>query len=218
MSVFEAFEEPQCGVDAIIVREKDVQPKQHKEYNGAYVIIGFPKCGQISLQNYLVKRFPNKVCERPELVWRRDGVKYYKEHYASRGCIPIMIIREPIDRIWSHFWYGHYAQRGWKLEEYLNFVKEDDNHLGELNPVSESNYGKWIKQWSFCNPIIITLEEMKKNPDFPKDNTTANKRKLGDEMPFMCGEDRRICEKYIKRECEEQKLPSWSKDYWKKGL
>jgi len=78
MSVFEDFEEPNMAIDAIIVRDK---PIRKTTYDGAFVILGFSKCGQVSLQNYLQKRFPTKKCDRPELVWRRNGVKFYKENY-----------------------------------------------------------------------------------------------------------------------------------------
>jgi len=62
---------------------------------------------------------------------------------------------------------------------------------------------------------------MIKNPYFPKDNVTAEQRpavKGMGGMPEITKEVKEIIEKYLKREVDEQKEPSWSVDYWKKDL
>lgn len=138
-----------------------------------YLVIGFPKCGQTSLAEYLHKRFGSEnVADRAEIIWKSDGVHLFEINgYAELGYRPIVIIRDPIERIWSDW---NHLGRGYGFKTFEEYISNRNNvglgGLGEYNPIVRSNYEKFIKRWKKYDPIVLELEEMQKNPNFGHQN------------------------------------------------
>lgn len=87
----------------------------------------------------------------------------------------MFILRDPIERMWSHYNYAINPNKdGWKIEA-NSFIDAIDKYP-EL--VEGSAYHKWLSRWSKYNPAIVHLEDMIKYPDFPKSNWTRIKGKM----------------------------------------
>jgi len=188
-----------------------------------YVILGFPKCGQISLMNYLTDRYPLWNIRREELVWRRSGVKDFEDAYWNKNghFRPLIILRDPIKSCWSLYWYMFHGdlnneQKFMTYEDFLTTPKYE-GAMGEKNPISCFNFNKWLKRFYKYNPIIVDMEEMIKNPDFPHDNTTLKHRpyieKIYGKMPEMTSYQKELTKKLLEKEIQEHSEPCWSVDY-----
>ena len=186
-----------------------------------YAVIGFPKCGQVSMQEYLAKRYNDVYrIDRPELIWRRSGVKDFEEQYHNYGVKGIIITRNPVKACWSYYWYIHYGTEGTRYMEYEDFLTQKiySDPLGEKNPISCYNFEKWIKRFQKFNPIVVRLEDMIENKNFPLLNTTIGNRpdvktRFDGKMPEMTEEQRTLTEKLLKKEIQDHPDPYWSVDY-----
>jgi len=117
-----------------------------------YSIVGSPKCGTSSLGEYM-RRLGYDVTE--DELYFSD-----KEHYPYTDRIPIIILRDPVERAWSDF----------------NFFS---NWHDTLEKACEwSKYEKHTKAWN--NPIIFHLEELQTIKDFPHHNENTTKSSLDD--------------------------------------
>ena len=117
-----------------------------------YSIVGVPKSGTSSLGEYM-RKYKFDVIE--DEMWFMDAKKYYQMDKERLNRIPIIITRNPIERVWSHYY----------------FFKESLKKSCEC-----SKYAKYIKTWN--NPIIFKLECLKKLEDFPHHNENTTKPKL----------------------------------------
>lgn len=144
-----------------------------------YCIIGVKKCGTTSLEKWM--RQNKYTCKRKESFvnlgqigshgidgygpkWTgMTGAQYYKKH--RKGWIPVMILRDPIKRIFSHYHYKQNHQRGdfYEIKD-RNLKDALDNHP-EL--VECSNYDKFLDEWSELSPIILYFEDVIKWDGFP---------------------------------------------------
>lgn len=131
-----------------------------------FYIAGIEKCGSTSLEKYLVDKGFNIVREESNYC-RSFGVKKYKLQYPDYQTL--FIIREPIERIWSHYNYKRYYQDGDRREIKSSFEESITKHPEMINA---SNYEKWLKKWESTNPVVIKLEDLEKQSDFPRKNTT----------------------------------------------
>ena len=150
-----------------------------------YVIIGFPKCGQVSLVEWLKKQGHEAI--RNDIIWKIDAVQTIKQNYIDKGYIPIIITRDPVERIWSGFNYWHYRTRGITLPDYLK-MESYNTSIGEENPIKQSDYLRYAEPYKKYNVIIYKLEELQEIPGFPHENKTQKKE------PFAPGLRRMIDE------------------------
>lgn len=164
-----------------------------------YLVIGFPKCGQTSLAEYLHKRFGSENnADRGEIIWKPDGIELFEKNGYAENYRPVIIIRDPIKRIWSDW---NHLGRGYgfkTFEEYLQNKKQEGfGGLGEYNPVKRSNYEKYIKRWAKYDPIVLELEEMQKNPNFPHHNKGTEYDEKYNDIPQHY---RELCESFLMAE------------------
>jgi len=165
------------------------------------VLVGFPKCGQVSMQQYLQHMFPGNP-SRHEIGWRDDAIAKWEEivysHRKSR-VTPVFVIRDPIERMWSAFLYMG-------LPNIPDFPTYLINRLyqpyGEGNPVMESNYAKWIKPWEKFKPVVVEMEEMALNPNFGKLNATKDVKYKNAEMPDFPDHFRKLATNLLELEME----------------
>ena len=151
------------------------------EKNRRFITVGFPKCGQVSMQDYLDKRF-GKI-KRAEIGWRDDAVEKWNDivrNFKEFDLTPVFAIREPIQRMWSAWTYFGKSHAP-DFPTYL--INRLYQPYGEGNPIMASNYWKYIRKFEKFNPIVLDLEAMSANPDFPKLNTTAEVKFKNDTVP-----------------------------------
>ena len=82
-----------------MLKKKSKQP--------GFLIIGFSKCGQTSLNIYLDKRYPTLINRKLEIAWSVNAIEQYEQKYKNKPFRPIFITRDPILRMWSgynYFW------------------------------------------------------------------------------------------------------------------
>jgi hypothetical protein len=134
-----------------------------------FVVIGFIKCGQSSLIEYLRREHDLPVIDsngdplvrRNECIWQHDGVKTM-EKLDKQGFKCVIILRDAVERIWSSYYYfGHY--RKMTYEKYL--ALEGSNSHGEENPIKQSNYNYWINKFEKFDPLIFHLEDISSKMD-----------------------------------------------------
>ena len=133
---------------------------------GDYVIIGFPKAGTVSLQNFLRKKKKKKI-HRRELIYLDDGPDIFEKNY--KGCIPVIIKRNPIDRLWSAYNYYQWLKsipfKEWVLNE------KHINQIGTNSPIKSCDYDYFIKRFERFNPQICDLESNKGSFEVLNSNT-----------------------------------------------
>jgi len=140
-------------------------------------IIGFPKCGSSSLRNYFRIRYPKKeVASFPSAsLYHPDWLTICGGRCSQPDILSVIITRNPVERIWSAYWW---SQR-WNtsqtkhptFEEFLHWTppSKEWRYLtsGLFDPIDCCDYEKYMKPALKFNPIILRLEDMQKNPNFP---------------------------------------------------
>ena len=134
-----------------------------------YVIIGFPKSGQISLIEYL--KAQGNEAEKYDMIWHDSALEMIRDRY--RGFPEtrfVIIIRDPIERMWSGYRFWHYHEH-MTFEKYTHFYGQSKT-LGSENPVIQSNYTNWLERIESLDPWLVDFEEIVKLPNFPHENKT----------------------------------------------
>lgn len=131
-----------------------------------FAILGFPKCGTQALQNHIMSKF-GKVCRNLEVAYRKKGVNSWS-HPDNIGMTPIIIYRDPVERIWSAYHFFKYFKESKKLSfpEFLNYKDEAMQSIGCNDPIACSDYEYYIQKWkgvAGCEDIIIIKFEEAKN-------------------------------------------------------
>ena len=153
--------------------------------NVAYIIIGVVKCGTTSLEKWMKQEGYNVL--REESLFKEgdvgssfsygDGLERYKRNHRARK--PILVLRDPIKRIFSHYHYKQNHQSGDIYEIHEKTLDEAlENHPELLNA---SNYEKYLKKWSEVNPIIVYFEDLIKLDGFPHETKCDCGVKMTDE-------------------------------------
>lgn len=152
-----------------------------------YAIIGFPKCGTVSLEEYLKRDKKNEVIRVvPEIAWLPNAHRTYKAYYSE--YTPVLITRDPFDRLWSAYrFYTFFHGVTW--EEFLNGNDPRYHFIGCSKIKGKWDYTPHINRFAEWNPLVFSLEEMQKRPDFPHNNKTDR-----EEMPLQF---RQMVEAYI---------------------
>jgi hypothetical protein len=145
------------------------------------IVIGFPKCGQHSLVRYLLGR--GYDVKREDIIWRSTSPQEIKERYPDR--LPVIITREPVEMIWSSYWYWPYHDI-MTFEEYLDYEVKPESSLGTESPIDHADYSKFIRR--FPKALVLELEEMVKNPNFRRENETPSKPEISNHEREMIEE------------------------------
>lgn len=142
------------------------------------LIIGARKCGTTSLQFYLESILGHDVIRHEQLFTRHDGVRYWKKHYPDRT--PVVILRNPLQRIESDYSYTPYGGTSNRDRNFIDYLMEKNysGRWGDRNPISQSNYLKWLSNWRDTPLIIFNLHAVQKNKGFPVQNQTKDKMTL----------------------------------------
>jgi len=146
---------------------KNYQKRKQSIKNSKKIYIaGIEKCGSTSLEKYLIDKGFDIVREESNYC-HPFGLPRYKLQHPDYQTL--FIIRDPIERIWSHYNYKRYYQDGDRREIKCSFEEALTEHP---EMIDASNYEKWFTKWKSTNPIVIKLEDLQKQSDFPQKNTT----------------------------------------------
>jgi len=186
------------------------------------ILWGFLKCGTTSMLKYLEKKCEKHIADQSGFypydfkgkISRREWcylpheeqVKRFKFQFGDPADWKfIFITRDPVERIWSGWEAWNHYFRGYTFEEYLNidseeYRKRNNNkglsYLGEVNPIKQVDYWKWITPWmeKYGSEMVevYSLEGLLSDPDFPQTNSLKKSQ-----IPDQC---RELVEKYLKKE------------------
>ncbi len=134
-----------------------------------YIIIGFPKCGTQSLEQYLVNQ--GHTVLRTELVYLKTGLEEYETKYSD--YIPVLITRLPECRQWSLYHFKEYHKE-MSFEEFRDKKFTLGLNFGLDSPRSCSEYEKYIDVWKKYGVIVYKLSEISQDKNFPVMNENAN--------------------------------------------
>lgn len=146
--------------------DRQLRIKSKTNPSHKFCVIGFIKCGQNSLQKFLHKKYPYAWVERAELTWKINGPDEFRERYEE--FTPFIITRDPVERIWSSYWYFSVINTKESYSEWLtNGLAKKVNHVGATNPIAASDYELFIDYWKELKPVVLRLEDMQSHPNFP---------------------------------------------------
>ena len=165
-------------------------------------IVGFPRCGQTSMQEYL-HRGQDWQIDKRECIWNKNMDKTLKE--LQDNMIEIIVVkRDPVKACWSSYWYFKEESKEMTYEEWL-VHKDYREHLGERNPISCYNYDKWLKGLEKYNPTIYDLEDYTGIERFQQLNKVTTHK--------MTESQEELTRELLQVEILEHTKPSWSVDY-----
>jgi len=144
--------------------------------------LDFPKCGTMSLVEYLKKKHPKCEVTRPENIYEEPKEPHLIPKWREWECVTIT--RNPIDRIHSGHQYFTVLRQS-SIEDVLRGnYHNSKNYLnvGFRDPIKQSNYNYFINKFSREHGVKVTnyrFEDLVEDPDFPHINETTpeNKRK-----------------------------------------
>ncbi len=143
-------------------------------------IVGFPKCGQISLMRYLKRKYPKAEVLRPEIIWE-DTIRFTKTIDIKEFSV-IVITRNPVDRIQSGIRYWENIRKTYEtfgIEKVLKGIGPFGFKTGWQDPIEQSNYSKYIEKFEIQYDVniekVYELEKMITDPDFYYHNVSENK-------------------------------------------
>ena len=158
-----------------------------------YVIVGVSKCGTTSTTKFLGD-LGYHIEKQDGWFWSKDHIYEFGKSQTTVGKKAIIIIRNPIERAWSHY---HYMFKKKPLEDTTEQIKQQ-----RLEYVSRlSCYDPWLNIWKVYVPdlILLTYEDLIGLDGFPHENKTLVK-------PLMSATDMDMIENYIELELSQPKL------------
>jgi len=156
-----------------------------------YALVGASKCGTTSFTKYLGQNGYH-VEKLDSWLWFPEFIAGVKPGGKFEGYVPIMILRDPVERAWSHY---HYMFQNKPVEDTDEHIKKQ-----RLEEVSrKSCYTPWLMKWlEQCDDLrVFWYEDLVSLPDFPHENATVVKPELDDET-------REKIEEYIMDEFKKQ--------------
>jgi hypothetical protein len=123
-----------------------------------HIILGFPKCGTTSLEAFLKAKYGNDNVTRREWCYMpfEEQLEFFKREFGDPKDHKLyFILRDPEERTLSG----------------LNAWGPNFPHRGETDPVKQTEYHRWMLPWTDYAIVIIHLEDIANNPDFPKLNS-----------------------------------------------
>jgi len=154
-----------------------------------------------------------------EVISFPGGVSLYHPEWKSvclskckeTGTLPVIIIRDPYERIWSAYWWSKKWGVHISFEEFLS-RKDDgvvlsrekrvDMSSGISNPIQACDFWKYIKKAETCDPLIFRFEDMVRLGCFPHEAKTVGAKGVKDILvkPELDNESRKLITEAFDRE------------------
>ncbi len=161
----------ECNVIVIIMKSK-------------IALIGFPKCGTVSLVTYLEKKYPNAHIFRTETGYNDVASIHEKMNFDEYSFVAIT--RDPIARIESglRYWWRVRELYDISFKKCLRGLGAEWFHTGWQDPIGQSNYDFYLRLFEEKHDITIEkvykFEEMIKDKDFPHLNKSEHEFEFSD--------------------------------------
>ena len=117
--------------------------------------------------DWYASRFPdtanNEIVGECASVYFGRMVSLYRIQKDLPDARFIVLLRNPIDRLYSHFWHKHKWIPGWKdkyssFEDFIDSAHEEDNYLIEkgiyVNPLA-----RWLRYFGEDKVLVVQSEE-----------------------------------------------------------
>ncbi len=147
------------------------------------MIVGFQRCGQNSLKQYLLKRYDEVA--RTEMLHADNGIRRFKETCMDE-YFPVMITRHRPFAMWSRYWYFGFNEK----MTFAEFLCQNDP---QISPLYHTDFGLHITRWQFLDPMIYSMETLLHDPDFHHENKSKKK-----EFRQMTSKEKSLVEQVIR--------------------
>jgi hypothetical protein len=158
-----------------------------------YIIVGVSKCGTTSATKFLGE-LGYHIEKQDGWFWSKEFIYEFGNSQKTKGKKAIVIIRNPIERAWSHY---HFMFKHKPLADTTDQIKQQRlEHVSRL-----SAYDPWLNLWKTYVPdlVLLTYEDLIGLAGFPHENKTLVK-------PMMTPTDMDMIENYIELELSQPKL------------
>ena len=165
-----------------------------------YILVGVSKCGTTSTAKFL-EGLGYHIDKKDGWFWQKAYAYEFGKSPLTRGKKAIIILRNPIERSWSHY---HYMFQNKPVETTTDQIKQQRlEHVSRL-----SCYDPWLNMWKAYVPDIkvFSYEDIIELDGFPHENKTKVK-------PMMTPTDMDMIENYIDLELSQPKLSLDIPDY-----
>lgn len=136
-----------------------------------FLMLGFPKCGQHSMITYLKARFHIWDIKSVEILWNTTALKTFEHNWATEEYQLIIVIRNVYDFIRSGYYFWKYYKT-MSFENFLDFKLKKWDEDGTETVIDRADFERWIRPFYKYNPMVIDIDEMAKNPNFPHEFET----------------------------------------------
>jgi hypothetical protein len=146
--------------------------------NKKFAIIGFSKCGTMSLAEYLKAKNPKCEVSRPENIYEEDKKPHLVQKWREWVCCTIT--RTPLDRIHSCHQYFTILRQN-SIQDILKgrfHNSKNYYNVGAANLIQQSNYEYFIQKFERHHGVSVQryrFEDLKDDPDFPHINESEIK-------------------------------------------
>ena len=149
-------------------------------------VIGFPKCGTVSMAEYLRKKYPDDNILKLEFPIYGEQDKFEDK---LKGYTPVIMTRDKVNFLWS--FYNYFSLSSVPFEKFLDMPFRAYNMKG-LTPLQQADFDRWIEPYKKFNPMIVRIEEAQQWEGFPHAEITKTKNK-----PPLTWDVRMIAEKRL---------------------
>ncbi len=140
--------------------------------NEKFAVIGFPKCGTVSAQTWLLQKYPNhENILKLEFPCYGD-VKRFEKGGDLEDYTPVFITRDPAEMLWSFYVYFNFKEKGIDNPVDMLDIPMQAFGMHHLSPLKQADFDHWIGMFKHLNPLILSLEEIKQDETFPHENKT----------------------------------------------
>lgn len=151
-----------------------------------YAVVGFPKCGTMSLANWLITNNPGCQVTRPENIYKPYPPPNGKKPVDWTDWECVTITRDPVDRIHSGHQYFTVLQTLSVEQVIKGQWKNSDKYggVGFEDCINQSDYKHYINEFETNYNVKIKnyrFEDLIKDPTFPHINKSGHSIKWTDE-------------------------------------
>jgi len=116
--------------------------------------------------------------KRHESGWWPNAVEDYGRRYSDYR--PVFIIRNPVERCWSEYWYFKFHKE-MSYAEYLTYIPIGVP-FGGADAIDRSDYAKYILRFKNYAPVVFSMEQIAQlNPWLSAVNANPNKPEMKQE-------------------------------------
>ena len=161
----------------ILFDRSEANPLSELDKKKFYTIVGGSKCGTTSTAKYL-QSLGYSIEKADGWFDKPKFIESWANKNNQQHIVPLIILRDPIERAWSHF---HYMFQNKPYDETDDKIKAE-----RLEKVSRlSCYTRWLGEWLDLGAVVLWYEDLIELPNFPHENKTKVKPELDEDTSAM---------------------------------